>query len=161
MKVGSLAEIKKELTFLDNKELSVLLLDLAKFSTDNKAFLYFKLFERENPRLFVNFVQEEIDFEFQKANTRNYHIAKKAIQGIRRKLNKRLKLTKDKEVLIELIVFFCEKMELYGFLEFRHPVIDNLYKVQVGKIEKLITGLHEDLQYDYQEKIALLKEKSR
>lgn len=161
MKVGSLAEIKKELTFLDNKELSVLLLDLAKFSTDNKAFLYFKLFERENPRLFVNFVQEEIDFEFQKANTRHYHVAKKAVQGIRRKLNKRLKLTKDKEVLIELIVFFCEKMELYGFLEFRHPVIDNLYKVQVGKIEKLITGLHEDLQYDYQEKIALLKEKSR
>ncbi|MCL6258112.1 hypothetical protein M3O96_03380 [Aquiflexum sp. TKW24L] len=158
MKIGSLSDIKKELTFLDTKELSVLLLDLAKFSTDNKAFLYFKLFERENPRLFVQLVQEEIDLEFQKSNTRNYHFAKKSAQVIRRKMNKSLKLTKDKETLIELIIYFCEQFKLYGFLDFRHPVIDNLYRVQVGKIEKLILGLHEDLQYDYQEKLALLKE---
>lgn len=161
MKIGSLADIKKELTFLDTKELSVLLLELAKFSTDNKSFLYFKLFGRENPRLFVELVQDEIDLEFQKANTRNYHLAKKAAQGIRRKLNKSLKLTKDKETLIELIIYFCEQLKLYGFLDVRHPVIDNLYRVQVGKIEKLINGLHEDLQYDYQEKVALLKENYR
>lgn len=157
MKIGSLADIKKELAFLDTKELSVLLLDLAKFSTDNKALLYFKLFERDNPRLFVELVQEEIDFEFQKSNTRNYHFAKKSAQSIRRKLNKSLKLTKDKETLIELIIFFCEKLKLYGFLDFRHPVIDNLYRMQVGKIEKLVLGLHEDLQYDYMEKIQELK----
>lgn len=157
MKIGSLADIKKELAFLDSKELSVLLLDLAKFSTDNKALLYFKLFERDNPRLFVELVQEEIDFEFQKSNTRNYHFAKKSAQSIRRKLNKSLKLTKDKETLIELIIFFCEKLKLYGFLDFRHPVIDNLYRMQVGKIEKLVLGLHEDLQYDYMEKIQELK----
>lgn len=158
MKIGSLADIKKELTFLDDKELSVLLLELAKFSTDNKSFLYFKLFGRENPRLFIELVQEEIDLEFQKANTRNYHLAKKAAQSIRRKLNKSLKLTKDKETLIELIIYFCEKLKLYGFLDLRHTVIDNLYRVQLGKIEKLIKGLHEDLQYDYQEKVFLLKE---
>jgi hypothetical protein len=161
MKIGSLAEIKKELTFLDTKELSVLLLDLAKFSTDNKAFLYFKLFEKENPRLFVQLVEEEMDLEFMKANTRNYHTAKKSAQVIRRKMNKSLKLTKDKETLIELIIYFCEQFKSYGFLDFRHPVIDNVYRVQVGKIEKLITGLHEDLQYDYQEKVALLKENLR
>jgi hypothetical protein len=161
MKIGSLAEIKKEIAFLDTKELSVLLLELAKFSTDNKAFLYFKLFEKENPRLFVQLVQEEMDLEFMKANTRNYHTAKKSAQGIRRKLNKSLKLSKDKETHIELIVYFCEQYKLYGFLDFRHPVIDNLYKVQVGKIEKLIAGLHEDLQYDYQEKLALLKKDFR
>lgn len=161
MKIGSLADIKKELAFLDTKELSVLLLDLAKFSTDNKSFLYFKLFERENPRLFVEFVQEEIDLEFQKSNTRNYHFAKKSAQSIRRKLNKRLKLTKDKETLVELIIYFCEKLRQYGFLDFRHPVIDNLYKVQVGKIEKLVSGLHEDLQYDYTEKILELRNSSK
>lgn len=161
MKVGSLAEIKKELTFLDTKELSVLLLDLAKFSTDNRALLYFKLFERENPRLFVELVREELDLEFQKSNTRNYHFAKKSAQSIRRKLNKSLKLTKDKETLIELITYFCEQFKLYGFLDFRHQVIDNLYRVQVGKIEKLINGLHEDLQYDYQDKVFSLKENLR
>jgi len=161
MKIGSLSEIKKELSFLEIKELSVLLLDLAKFSTDNKAFLYFKLFEKENPRLFVELVQEEIDLEFQKANTRNFQVAKKAAQGIRRKLNKSLKLSKDKETKIELTVYFCEKLVQYGFLSFRHPVIDNLYRVQVGKIEKLIKGLHEDLQYDYETKVEELNGKVR
>lgn len=150
MKIASLAEIKKELSFLSEQELLSLILELSKFSRDNKAFLYFKLFERNNPRLFVEMVQEELEMEFMKANTKHYHYAKKSAQAIRRKLNKNLKLTKDKAVQIELIIYFCQKLRLYGYLNFRHPVIDNLYKVQVGKAEKLISTLHEDLQYDFQ-----------
>lgn len=150
MKIASLAEIKKELSFLTEQELLSLILELSKFSRDNKAFLYFKLFERNNPRLFVEMVQEELEMEFMKANTKHYHYAKKSAQAIRRKLNKNLKLTKDKAVHIELIIYFCQKLKLYGYLNFRHPVIDNLYKVQVGKAEKLISTLHEDLQYDFQ-----------
>jgi hypothetical protein len=149
MKIASLAEIKRELAYLNEKELTDLLVDLSKFSTDNKAYLFFKLFERENPRLFVEMVQEELEMEFMKANTKHYHYAKKAAQAIRRKLNKNLKLTKDKTAQIELIVFFCRNLKLYGYLNFRHPVIDNLYKIQIGKAEKLISALHEDLQYDY------------
>jgi hypothetical protein len=149
MKIASLVDIKRELAFLNEKELTDLLVDLSKFSTDNKAYLFFKLFGRENPRLFVEMVQEELEMEFMKANTKHYHFAKKAAQTIRRKLNKNLKLTKDKTAQIELIVFFCKNLKLYGYLNFRHPVIENLYRVQIGKAEKLIYALHEDLQYDY------------
>jgi hypothetical protein len=149
MKIASLAEIKRELAYLNEKELTDLLVELTKFSSDNKAFLFFKLFERENPRIFIEMVQEELETEFMKANTKHYHYAKKSAQAIRRKLNKNLKLTKDKTAQIELIVFFCQNLKLYGYLNFRHPVIDNLYKVQIGKAGKLISALHEDLQYDY------------
>lgn len=150
MKIASLAEIKKELSYLSEHELMSMILELSKFSRENKALLYFKLFERNNPRLFVEMVQEELEMEFMKANTKHYHYAKKSAQAIRRKLNKNLKLTKDKAVQIELTIYFCQLLKQYGYLNFHHPVIDNLYKVQIGKVEKLISGLHEDLQYDFQ-----------
>ncbi|SMD45052.1 hypothetical protein SAMN00777080_3693 [Aquiflexum balticum DSM 16537] len=157
MKIASLAEIKKELSHLSEIELKNLIIDLSKFSTDNKSYLFFKLYERDNPRLYVEMVQEELEMEFVKANTRHYHFAKKSIQAIRRKLNKYLKLSKDKTAQIELILYFCEKMRLYGFMEFNHPVINNLYTLQISKVEKLISGLHEDLQYDYEFQINELK----
>lgn len=157
MKIASLAEIKKELAHLSEIELKNLIIDLSKFSTENKSYLFFKLYERDNPGLYVEMVKEEIEMEFVKANTRHYHFAKKSIQAIRRKLNKYLKLSKDKTAQIELILFFCEKMRLYGFLQFNHPVINNLYSIQIGKVEKLISGLHEDLQYDYEFQIEELK----
>ncbi len=150
MQIPSLAALKKELNFLSEKELIDTVLELAKFNRDNKAFLYFKLFERGNPRIFVEMVKDDLDISFMDANTRNYHVAKKSAQAIRRKLNKNLKLSKDKTAHIELIIHFCKQMKAYGFLEYRHPVIENLYKIQIGKVERLIAGLHEDLQYDYQ-----------
>ncbi len=157
MKIASLAEIKKELSHLSEIELKNLIIDLSKFSTENKSYLFFKLYGRDNPGLYVEMVQEELEMEFVKANTRHYHFAKKSIQAIRRKLNKYLKLSKDKSAQIELILFFCEKMRLYGFMEFNHPVINNLYTLQISKVEKLISGLHEDLQYDYEFQIDELK----
>lgn len=149
MKIPSLADIKKELQHLNEKELVEVVIDLSKFSRDNKAYLFFKLFERDNPRLFIEMVKEELDMAFMDANTKHYHLAKKSAQAIRRKLNKNLKLSKNKEAQAELILYFCEKMKLYGYLGFHHPVIDNLYKIQLGKAEKLVSGLHEDLQYDF------------
>ncbi|GAB2634779.1 hypothetical protein [Belliella aquatica] len=150
MKIASLAELKKELKYLNEKELQDIIIDLSKFSTENKAYLFFKLFEKENPRIFVEMVKEELELEFQKANTGNYHFAKKSAQFIRRKLNKNLKLSKDKTIHIELIIFFCQNLKDYGYLQFHHPVITNLFDIQIGKAQKLIEKLHEDLQYDYQ-----------
>ncbi len=159
MEIPSLAALKKDLGFLSEKELVLLLTDLAKFSRDNKAFLYFKLNERNQPQLFVDSVKEDLNGAFQLANTRNYHLAKKSAQSIRRKLNQMLKLGKNKADQAELILYFCEQMKEYGYLDFRHPVIDNLFAVQVGKAQKLIAGLHEDLQSDYGFRIEALFEK--
>lgn len=157
MEIPSLARIKKELQELSQKELIELLLGLAKFNRDNKAFLYFKVFERDNPQLFLEQVKDELELAFMDANVRNYHVAKKSAQGIRRKLNKSLKLTKDKTVQVELVLFFCEQMNKYGFLDFRYPVLENIYNMQLGKAERIINTLHEDLQYDFQQQLEGLR----
>ena len=157
MEIPSLAQLKKDLSYLSEKELIDLIADLAKFSRDNKAFLYFKLNERDQPQLFVDEVKEDLDEAFQTANTKNYHLAKKSAQAIRRKLNKSLKLSKNKADQAELILYFCEMLKKYGYLKHRHPVIGNLYEVQIGKAKKLISTLHEDLQSDFEYRLEDLE----
>ena|SRR5690554_3410944 len=157
MGTPGLADIKKELKHLQNKELIALILELSKFSTDNKYFLYFQLFGRDNPQFLLEWVKEDLEWEFQKSSTSNYHTAKKSAQGIRKKLNKYLKYTKNKLIQVELIEYFCRMLHEYGYLHFGHPVIDNLYLMQIGRIERLLKSLHEDLQFDYQPKMDELK----
>ena len=149
MNIPSLAAIKKELSYLDEKELISLILNLSKFTRDNKAFLYFKLNERDQPSLFVDTIKEELDKLFQTANTTSFYLTKKSSQTIRRKLNKALKFSANKTDQIELILFFCEKLKTYGYLKFNHPVISNLFQMQIQKAEKLILKLEDDLRYDY------------
>ena len=151
MKIPSLVTIKKELKQRNEAELVDLVLQLSKLNRDNKAFLYFQLFETDNHELYLNMVKEELEEAFQKGNRSNYYTAKKSAQAIRRLMNKNLKLTKDKVTTLEVLFYFCKNLIEYGYLGFYHPVIDNLYAAQVKKIEKLISGLHEDLQFDYQE----------
>jgi hypothetical protein len=156
MKIPSLAVIKRELNQRNPGELIELVLQLSKLNRDNKALVYFKLFETGNDQLYLSMVREDLEMAFQNANLNNYYTSKKSAQAIRRIMNKNLKLTKNKETMIEVITFFCEGLIEYGYLEFNYPVINNLYAVQVRKIEKLIAGLHEDLQFDYQETLQRL-----
>lgn len=156
MQIPSLAQIKKELSFLSESELMDLVVDLSKFSRDNKAYLYFKLNEKEHPGLFVEMVEEELALEFDNARSDHYYYAKKSAQKIRRKMNKLLKLSKVKTDQIEIILFFCEQLKENGFLNHQHVVLDNLYQIQLRKASKLIDGLHEDLQYDYAGKLEEL-----
>ncbi len=156
MQIPSLAQLKKELSYLSEKELTELILDLSKFSRDNKSYLFFKLNEKEHPGLFVEMAQEDLLLEFQNARSDHYYYAKKSAQKIRRKMNKLLKLTKEKTNQIEILLFFCEQLREHGFLEHRHSVLDNLYQMQLKKAIKLIDGLHEDLQFDYESRIESL-----
>ena len=156
MQIPSLAQIKKELSFLSEKELLDLIVDLSKFSRDNKAYLYFKLNEKEHPGLFVEMVEEELSLEFQNSRSDHYYYAKKSAQKIRRKMNKLLKLSKVKTDQIEIILFFCEQLKENGFLDHQHVVLDNMYQIQIKKAVRLISGLHEDLQFDYAEKLEQL-----
>ena len=159
MNIPSLAAIKKELSYLDEKELSSLIFDLSKFTRDNKAFLYFKLNERDQPSLFVDTVKEELDEQFQTANTTSFYLTKKSAQTIRRKLNKALKFSKNKEDQVELLLYFCEQLLKYGYLKYKHPVLQSLFLKQTEKIQKSIAALHEDLQYDYSTRLDELLEK--
>ena len=157
MEIPSLAQIKKELSFLTEEELIEVIADLAKFSRDNKAFLFFKLNEKYQPNLFLELAKEDIELAFQQANVRSSYTAKKAAQAIRRKMNKILKLSKNKADQAELIIYFCEMLQKFGYISYRSPVISNLYQVQLGKARRLMSHLHEDLQSDFEFRLENLE----
>jgi hypothetical protein len=150
MDLPSLNDLKKELVSKEEKELVGLLLELAKFNKDNKALLYFKLYEQQEPGLFLREALAELQTAFMKGYSGNYHTAKKSAQSARRTLNKLLSFSKDKTTHVELLIAFCQSLREYGYLGFRHPVIENLYRQQLKKLEKALGTLHEDVQYDYQ-----------
>lgn len=150
MQFLSISEIRKELDHLDRKDLVSMVVELSKLSQHNKAFIGIKLASTDNPNIFLDTAKQELETLFMDANSSNYHLAKKSIQGIRRKLNLKLKLSKDKIQLAELLLYFCRLMREYGYLGFRHPVIDNLYQMQYSKASKMVSGLHEDFQYDFE-----------
>lgn len=157
MEILSLAEIKKDLNHLNEKEVKEILLELVKFSRENKFFLYFQLYGRENPEFYTKNIKIELETLFEGSNTNHFYTAKKSIQAIRRSLNKFLKLTKNKADQADVILFFCEQMKENGFCDFVHPVITNVFEVQLRKAKKLIFSLHEDLHCDYEERIAELE----
>jgi len=64
MKFPSLSQLKKELAYHSEKELIELIAELSKFSRDNKAYLFFKLHEKDNPGLFLEMAKEELELEF-------------------------------------------------------------------------------------------------
>jgi len=97
----------------------------------------------------VDTVKEELNELFQTANTTSFYLSKKSAQTIRRKLNKALKFSKNKEDQVELLLYFCEQLQKYGYLKYQHPILQSLFLRQVEKIQKSIAALHEDLQYDY------------
>lgn len=156
MQIPSLAQLKKELAYLSEKELIELVADLSKFSRDNKAYLFFKLNEKDHPGIYIEMVEEELEADFMSARSDHSYYAKKSAQKLRRKMNKLLKLSKVKTDQIEVLLFFCEKLREYGFLTHNNQVLDNLYQMQLSKAVKLISGLHEDLQYDYEDRVAQL-----
>lgn len=156
MQIPSLTQLKKELSYLSEKELIELIADLAKFNRDNKAYLFFKLNEKDNPGQYIEMVEEELEADFQAARGNHSYYAKKSAQKLRRKMNKLLKLSKVKTDQIEVLLFFCEKLREYGFLRHGNQVLTNIYQMQLGKAVKLISGLHEDLQFDYEGRVGEL-----
>lgn len=152
-----IAEIKKAVSYLDEQELRALLMDIIGFSTDNKRFAYFKLHEQQDEQFFLVESKEFLLQEFFKAVNTNFWTGKKSLQKLRSTLNKLLKFTKRKDFQLELILYFCQQAKEFGYLSYKHPVIDNLYATQLRKAESLISKLHEDLQYDYQQQVEELK----
>jgi hypothetical protein len=156
MQSASLSEIKKELQTLHPAQLVELCTKLAKYKKDNKEFLNYLLFQTHNEAQFVENVKVEMSDLFEDMNTSNLYFAKKTIRKILRLANKHAKYSGLATTNIELLTHFCKALNNTK-IEFRKsPVLYNLYKAQLKRINDSMKTLHEDLQYDYQKEIDLL-----
>jgi len=153
MKVASVSGLKKELVQQSKEDLVELLNAFIKYSKENKELLNYLLFEADFEENYIAKIKEEIGEEFDKIDSRSWKTMKKSIQRILRLLKKYIKYSKKAETEIELLLFFCKRMNDLRIPLSRNPIILNIYKRQITAMNKALLTLHEDLQYDYREDI--------
>lgn len=150
IKVYGLADIKKELQFLDNAQLAELCLRLVRHKKENKELMAYLLFEANSERAFIEELIAENGFMFSQLPHNNYLLSK-GLRKILRVLNKYIKFMASKEAEIELMISFCRNYVQYvdrrassGYKPLRL-----IFTRQLDKIRASITKLHEDLQFDF------------
>lgn len=157
MKPESLKTIKTELLNIPAKELLEICLRLAKYKKENKELLSYLLFQKQDSQAFISQAKAQIDAEISLMNIDSFYLAKKTLRKVLRTINKYIKFAADKQIEVELRLYYCQSLKGSKLNINKHPVIYNLYNRQIEQIEKALAGLHEDLRHDYQQEISELK----
>ncbi|MBT0608905.1 hypothetical protein [Aequorivita echinoideorum] len=156
MKAASVKEIKTELNHRSTQELLELCLRLSKFKKENKELLTYLLFEVENEEGYVLSIKKLMDEQFSAINSKSFFYVKKSVRKILREVKKYIRYSTKKETEIELLLYFCEKLEAFRPSIKRNQLLKNLYNRQLDFIKKKIPTVHEDLQYDFNKELELL-----
>lgn len=160
MKAVSVKLIKDELKHKNSDELIELCLRLSKFKKENKELLTYLLFESEHEEHYISTVKAEIDKQFEHINTKTFYFIKKSVRKILRNTKKYIRYSKHKETEIELLLYFCEKMQQLTPNIYKNNVLKNIFNRELTSITKKTQALHEDLQYDYNNEIKKLQQKT-
>lgn len=150
MKTATIKELKQELSHLSSTELIELVLRLSKFKKENKELLTYLLYEASNETAFIAGVKREMDAQFEQINVQSYYYIKKSVRKILREIKKYIRYSKQKETEVELLIYFCGKLINFTPTIAHSTPLLNLYDRQKTAVRKAISGLHEDLQYDYE-----------
>ena len=153
MKAATLNEIKQELTNLPSTRVLELCLRLGRFKKENKELLTYLLFEAHNIPEFIENSIIEIETQFKTINTSSVYFVKKSLRKILRLINKYSRYSGLANIEIDLLIYFCTKINELKSSFKTNPVIFNIYQFQLKKINKVLATMHEDLQYDYQKQL--------
>ena len=153
MKASSISTLKKELITLPPEEVLKICMQLAKYKEENKELLHYLLFEAYDEQEYIKDIKSEIDQQFSEINTSHLYFAKKSIRKILKITNKYIRYSGQKRTEVDLLIYFCAKLKKSGIPIRSSAALHNLYLGQVQKIKKAVSMLHEDLQFDYQDKI--------
>ena len=157
MKVATINDLKKELESLPAYTLVEVCVRLARFKKENKELMNYLLFESHDEQGYIELVKKEVSEQFTEINQSNLYFAKKSIRKILRTTGKYIKYTASKETEIELLLHFCNTLNSSGIPFHNSTALANLYQSQLKKIDKTVSALHEDLQYDYRKMLKELE----
>ncbi|WP_299249310.1 hypothetical protein [uncultured Aquimarina sp.] len=156
MKAATVRELKLELNNCSQQELVALCLRLSKFKKENKELLTYLLYEASDEDHYIGEVQQEITKEFDLINTSSYYYIKKSVRKILRISKKYIRYSGKKETEVEILLHFCSELKNMRPSIRNNNVLLGIYERQIASIKKIITTLHEDLQYDYEQMLDAL-----
>jgi hypothetical protein len=150
MKAATLHELKQEMVHLSVKQVVDLCLRLGRFKKENKELLTYLLFEADDERTFIQNVKADMDEAFADIpRDNNLYLVKKSLRKILRNTSKYIRFSGSKIVETELLLHYLELIKNSRIPIHKSTALENLYAAQVKKIKKALSGLEEDLQYDY------------
>ncbi len=149
MKAVSLREIKNELNTRSPQDIQELCLRLARFKKENKELLTYLLFESQNESGYIERVKMYMDEEFELINRDSYFYIRKSVRKILRNVKKYIRYSQNKETEVELLLYFCRTLKDFTPSIKRSTQLQNMFNRQLLLSKKIISKLHEDLQYDY------------
>jgi len=149
LKAVPIVTIKKELKELSNEELTELCLRLSKFKKENKELLTYLLFESQNEDDYIQSIKLFVDEQFEIINRDSYFYIKKSVRKILRLIKKFARYSLKKETEVELLLYFCQKLKEFSPSIKNNVTLTNIFERQLLLAKKIISTLHEDLQYDY------------
>ncbi|MBI1781208.1 MAG: hypothetical protein HYR66_07535 [Sphingobacteriales bacterium] len=156
MKAATISELKQELTNCTPTQITELCLRLARFKKENKELLTYLLFETHDTVTYIQSVKKEMDEQFAGINKSNAYFIKKTLRKIIRMINKYTRYSSLAAVEAELLIYFCHQMKDMDIATSSNQVLSNIYQAQLKRINKAISTMHEDLQYDYLREIKTL-----
>ncbi len=159
MKSATVKELKDELATYSQKEILAICLRLSKFKKENKELLTYLLYESKNEMAYIQNVKNEIEIQFEQINKTSYYFIKKSVRKILRTIKKHIRYSQKKETEVELLIFFCYKLNNFHPSINKNKVLQKLYLQQIESIRKTVSKLHEDLQYDYEKELDELSQK--
>ena len=157
MKAATVKAIKEELNMRSREELVELCLSLSKFKKENKELLTYLLYEVSDELSFINSIKEEIDLAFKEVNRTSYYYLKKSIRKILRNTKKNIRYSKKKQTEVELILFYCNKLKNFTPPISKSIPLTRIFEREIKRIEKIVTKLDADLQYDYGNEIEIIR----
>lgn len=160
MKTLTVKEIRQELGYLSQKEMIEICLRLSRFKKENKELLTYLLVEKQDEETFIEGVKHEMDIQFENINTKTFYFIKKSVRKILASTKKYNRYSQNKETEAELLLYFCHKLKKFRPSVLRSSPMKSLYIRQMDAIKKIVSGLHEDLQYDFQIEIDELELKN-
>jgi hypothetical protein len=158
MTSASLHDIKQELRTLKSQQLADLCLRLAKYKRENKELLSYLLYEAQDENQFIEHVKQETSYLFETIPNSNLYFVKKTVRKILRYVNKQIKFSSIKATEVDLRIFFCLKILEAKIPISKSPVLMNLYRQQLKKIDAVMDKLPEDLQADFERDYLILRE---
>jgi len=156
LKTHTIHEIQKELNTLDKKQVLDLCMRLAKHKKETKELLSYLLFDVNDEKEYLEKVTIEINVLFNEINRKSSYTTKKGLQKVVRNLSKFIKNSSKKETELDLRIYFCNKVRASRINLDASKIISNIYYREIDKIKAAYSKLHEDLQYDYKERLEEL-----
>jgi hypothetical protein len=164
MNSPKLAELKKELNYLELPEVKELCLRLAKYKTENKELLRYLLFYHDKKEVYVNEVKLLIINEFYDLHPSIYYVSKQ-LRKLLRIINKHIKYIGEMDKECDIILCFCDEFIKHPIVTASQQALILLLFRQLKRANKIIPKLNEDLQFYYQQQfdglIKLLKGKRK